>query len=95
MTEETIQKWINDQRLCSQAINLHMKTHAAYLTRLKAHLYLTHENPCYVFTTTIQTLDIYGKNQPKTNLKDVAQNNKLSSVYSAEIYRTAELNQHE
>ena len=45
--------------------------------------------------TTIQILGIYGKNQPKTNLKHAAQNNKLSVLYSAEIYRTAESNQHE
>ena len=45
--------------------------------------------------TTIQILDIYGKNQPKTNLKHVALSNKLPAVYSAEIGRTAELNQHE
>ena len=45
--------------------------------------------------TTVQILGIYGKNQPKTNLKHAAQNNKLSAVYSAEIYRTAQLNQHE
>ena len=45
--------------------------------------------------TTIQILGIYGKNQPQTNLKHEAQNNKLPAVYSAEIYRTAELNQHE
>ena len=38
---------------------------------------------------------IYGKNQPKAKLKRVAENNRLSSVYSAEICRTAELNQHE
>ena len=72
-----------------------MKAHVAYLTQLKAYLYLIHENPCYVFTTTIQILGIYGKNQPRAKLKHVAQNNKLSAVYSAEIYRTAELNQHE
>ena len=45
--------------------------------------------------TAIQILCIYGKNQPKTKLKHAAQNNKLSAVYSTEIYRTAELNQHE
>ena len=45
--------------------------------------------------TTIEILGIYGKNQPKASLKHVAQNNKLSAVYSAEIYRTAEINQHE
>ena len=28
---------------------------------------------------------IYGKNQPKAKLKRVAENNKLSAVYSAEI----------
>ena len=63
-----------------------------------------HENLCYVFhqfdsleawITTIQIFGIYGENQLKTNLKHVAQNNKLSAVYSAEIYRTAEWNQHE
>ena len=43
---------------------------------------------------TIQILGIYGKNQPKTKLKHVAQTSKLSVVYSAEIYRTAKLNQH-
>ena len=49
-----------------------------------------------VWITTIQILDIYGgKYQPKTNLKHVAQNNKLSAVCSAEIYRTAQLSQHE
>ena len=42
-----------------------------------------------------QILAIYGESQPKTNLKRVAQNNKLSAVHSAEIYRTAELNQNE
>ena len=49
--------------------------------------------------TTIQILGIYCKNQPQTNLKHATQNNKLSrklsTVYSAEIYRTAQLNQHE
>ena len=45
--------------------------------------------------TTIQILGIYGKNQPKINLKHAAQNNKLSVVYSADIYRTGQLNQHE
>ena len=45
--------------------------------------------------TTILILGIYGKNQPQTNLKHAAQNNKLSAVYSAEIYRTAQSNQHE
>ena len=47
VTEQIIQKQINDQWLCSQAI----KTHVAYLPQLKAYLYLTHENPCYVFTS--------------------------------------------
>ena len=42
--------------------------------------------------TCIQILGIYGKNQPKTNLKHKAQNNKLSAVSSAEIYETTELN---
>ena len=32
--------------------------------------------------TIIQILGIYGKYQPKTNLKDVAQNNELFAVYS-------------
>ena len=45
--------------------------------------------------TTIQILSIYGKNQAQSNLKHAAQNNKLSAIYSAEIYRTAQLNQHE
>ena len=45
--------------------------------------------------TIIQILGIYGKNQPKNKLKHAAQSNKLSAVYSAEIYRTAQLNQHE
>ena len=49
--------------------------------------------------TTIQILGIYCKNQPQTNLKHAAQNSKLSrklsTVYSAKIYRTAQLNQHE
>ena len=44
---------------------------------------------------TIQILGIYSKNQPKTNLKHAAQNNKLFAVYSAEMYRTAQLNRHE
>ena len=44
---------------------------------------------------TIQILGIYGKHQPKTNLKHAAQNNKLSTVYWTEIYRTAQLNQHD
>ena len=35
---------------------------------------------------------IYDKNQSKTKPKRIAENNKLSSVYSAEICRTAELN---
>ena len=30
------------------------------------------------------------KNQPKTNLEHLPQNNKLSAVYSAGIYKTAE-----
>ena len=64
--------------------------------------------PCYVLEsfpincvismvqiTTIQILSIYGKSQAQTNLKHAAQNKKLSTVYSAEIYRTAQLNQHE
>ena len=37
--------------------------------------------------TTIQILSIYGKNQPKTKLKYAAQNNKLSALSLAEIYR--------
>ena len=45
--------------------------------------------------TTIQILSIYGKNQPKTKLKHAAQNNKLSALSSAEIYRMVQLNQHE
>ena len=45
--------------------------------------------------TTIQILGIHGKNQLKTHLKHATQNNKLSAVHSAEIYRTAQLNQHE
>ena len=45
--------------------------------------------------STIQILGVYGKNQLKTNLKYVALNNKLSAVYSSEIYRMAQLNQHE
>ena len=40
--------------------------------------------------TSIQILDIYGKTQPKTNQRHEAQNNKLSAVYLAEIYNTAE-----
>ena len=32
--------------------------------------------------TIIQILGIYGINQPKTNLKGVAQNNELFAVYS-------------
>ena len=48
-----------------------------------------------VLITPIQILGIYDKNQPKTNLNHVAHNSKLSAVYSAEIYRTAELNQYE
>ena len=45
--------------------------------------------------TTVQILSIYGKNQPKTNLKHAAQNNKLPALFSAEIYRMVQLNQHE
>ena len=45
--------------------------------------------------TSIQILDIYGKNQPKTNQRHEAQNNKLSAVYLAEIYNTAESSQYE
>ena len=45
--------------------------------------------------TTIQILSIHGKNQPQTNLKHAAQNNKLSAACSAEIYGTAQLNQRE
>ena len=44
-------------------------------------------------STTILT--IYGKNHPKTKLKHAAQNNKLSALSSAEIYRMVQLNQHE
>ena len=71
-------------------------SYVAYLLRLKTSLYLTHENSCYAFTslavwklelTTIQILSIYGKNQPKTKLKCAAQNNKLTALSSAEIYR--------
>ena len=46
-------------------------------------------------STTIQILSIYGKNHPKTKLKHTTQNNKLSALSSAEIYRMVELNQHE
>ena len=35
----------------------------------------------------------YVKNQPKSNLKHVAQNNKLSAVYSADNFRMAKSNQ--
>ena len=68
----------------------------------KSILILTHENSCYAFTslavwklelTTI--LSIYGKNHPITKLKHAAQNNKLSALSSAEIYRMVQLNQHE
>ena len=45
--------------------------------------------------TAIQIPGIYSKNQPKTNVKHVAQNNRLSAVHSADIYRTDELNEHE
>ena len=44
---------------------------------------------------TIQILSIYGKNQPKTNLKHAVLNNKLSALFSAETYRMVQLNQHE
>ena len=45
--------------------------------------------------TTIQILSIYGKNQPKTKLKHAAQNNNLSALSSAEIYRMVQSNQYE
>ena len=102
MTEEIIQKnphkWsaalftaiINTCKLCCIS------------TTAKSILRLTHENSCYAFTslavwklelTTI--LSIYGKNHPKTKLKHAAQNNKLSTLSPAEIYRMVQLNQHE
>ena len=105
MTKEIIQKkkQINDQRLCSQAIINTCKLYCISTTA-KSILILTNENSCYALTslavwklesTTIQILSIYGKNHYKTKLKHSAQNNKLSALSSAEIYRMVQLNQHE
>ena len=60
-----------------------MKTHVTY-------------SPVWQFGTLNSLYQgIYGKNQPKAKLKRIAENNKLSAVYSTEICRTAELNRHE
>ena len=42
--------------------------------------------------TAIQIFGIYGENQPKTNLKHAAQNNKLSAVHYIQLKSTERLN---
>ena len=98
MTEEIIQKkyQINDQWLCSQLCCISTTAKNIFIFNTWKLMLCIHQfGSLETWITTIQILSIYGKNQPKTKLKHAAQNNKLSALSSAEIYRMVQLNQHE
>ena len=78
----------NDQWLCSQLCCISTTAKNIFIFNTWNLMLCIHQfGSLETWITTIQILSIYGKNQPKTELKYAAQNNKLFALSSAEIYR--------